>query len=150
VGSAPARYRGDIVSAFQYGLVIFTLTALLGLANATQIFGVLSRDTLLTHLHSGTLGWITMGVFGLSRCLHNYAMTRAMRMDVRVSAVVTALYVLAFSSGNFYARAIFGVAMLAIIVSWWWWVAQRSMRGFGSLSLPKLALFLALTTLLIG
>ena len=59
-------YPAASTRAFQYGLIIFTLTALLGLANATQLFGTLDRNTLLTHLHSGTLGWITMGVIGLS------------------------------------------------------------------------------------
>src|SRR2546423_358518 len=59
-------YPAATARAFQYGLFIFTLTALLGLANATQLFGALDRNTLLTHLHSGTLGWITMGVIGLS------------------------------------------------------------------------------------
>src|SRR2546426_11976018 len=55
--------------AFQYGLGIFALTALIGLANAIKIFGTIDQNTLLTHLHSGTLGWITMGVFGIAVAL---------------------------------------------------------------------------------
>ncbi len=59
------RPNAGVVRALQYSLVIFTLTALIGLANATKVFGELSRDTILTHVHSGTLGFITMGAFGM-------------------------------------------------------------------------------------
>ena len=37
--------------AFQYGLGIFALTALIGLTNATKIIGDIDRNTILTHLH---------------------------------------------------------------------------------------------------
>ena len=76
--------KAEARTAFQYGLAIFTLTALLGLANATQLFGALDRNTLLTHLHSGTLGWITMGVIGLTIWLFG---AQGKTMAVRVSAV---------------------------------------------------------------
>ena len=135
-------------SAFQYGLAIFTLTALLGLANATQLFGALDRNTLLTHLHSGTLGWITMGVIGLAIWMFGGA---DKNMAVRLSALSTAAYVLAFWSGNFYARATFGVTELLVVYYWWWWVASNGMReGLGRIDIPKLSLVFGLTTLAIG
>jgi hypothetical protein len=140
--------RTDTRSAFQYGLAIFTLTALLGLANATQLFGALDRNTLLTHLHSGTLGWITMGVIGLMLWVFG---GRDMNMAVRVSAIATAAYVLAFWSGNFPARAIFGSIELLVILYWWWFVFSSCMReGFGTLGIPKLSILFGLTTLVIG
>ena len=141
-------YPAATRSAFQYGLVIFTLTALLGLANATQLFGALDRNTLLTHLHSGTLGWITMGVIGLSIWLFG---ADGKNRAIRVSAASTAAYVLAFWSGNFYARGIFGVTELAVVYYWWWFVASRGMaEGFGRLDIPKLSVIFGLTTLAIG
>ena len=140
--------RGDTRTAFQYGLLIFTLTALLGLANATQLFGALDRQTLLTHLHSGTLGWITMGVIGLAIWMFGGS---GMNMAVRLSALSTAAYVLAFWSNNFQARGIFGVTELLVVYYWWWWVVSRGMReGFGRLDIPKLCLVFGLTTLAIG
>ncbi|HEY6958616.1 MAG TPA: hypothetical protein VI814_07325 [Candidatus Limnocylindria bacterium] len=141
--------KAEARSAFQYGLAIFTLTALLGLANATQVFGALDRNTLLTHLHSGTLGWITMGVIGLSIWIFGGA---GKTTAVRVSAASTAAYVLAFWSGNFQLRAIFGVTELAVIVYWWWFAASRGMAegGFAKLDIPKLSVVLGLTTLVIG
>lgn len=135
--------------AFQYGLGIFTLTALIGLFNATKIIGDLDQNTLLTHLHSGTLGWISMGVFGIALAL--FARNGVAGPYVSLSALATAAYVIAFWSGNFYARAIFGTVMLGTIFGWWAWVAYRSSQeGFGKLSNPKFAMLLGLTTLVIG
>src|SRR5438034_8122294 len=143
-------YPAGATRAFQYGLGIFALTALLGLTNATKIFGDIDRNTLLTHLHSGTLGWITMGVFGIAIALFGGNGTTITR-NVLLSALATAAYVLAFWSGNFYARAIFGAIELAVIVGWWWWVVQRTTsEGYGRVSNPKLSVVLGLTTLVIG
>jgi hypothetical protein len=140
--------RADVRSAFQYGLAIFTLTALLGLANATQLFGALDRNTLLTHLHSGTLGWITMGVIGLTLWIFGGA---DRNMAVRLSALSTAAYVLAFWSGNFYARATFGTTELLVILYWWWFaVSSARAEGFGTIDIPKLSVVLGLTTLVFG
>ena len=136
--------------AFQYGLFIFTLTALLGLANATQLFGALDRNTLLTHLHSGTLGWITMGVIGLSIWIFGGSGATLAR-NVMLSAIATAAYVLAFWSGNFQARAIFGTIELLVVLYWWWFAVSRGMaEGFGRLDIPKLSVIFGLTTLVIG
>src|ERR1051326_6592523 len=109
--------RSDTRSAFQYGLGIFTLTALLGLMNATQLFGPLDQHELLTPLHSGTLGWITMGVIGLALWMFGGA---DRNMPVRVSALATVAYVIAFWSGNFPARALFGPLAGFVILYWWW------------------------------
>jgi len=143
-------YPAASARAFQYGLVIFTLTALLGLANATQLLGALDRNTLLTHLHSGTLGWITMGVIGISIWMFGGSGSTAAR-NVMLSALATAAYVLAFWSGNFQARAIFGTIELVVIYYWWWFVLSSGMReGFGRLDIPKLSMIFGLTTLAIG
>ena len=143
-------YPQGAVRAFQYGLGILALTALIGLVNATKIIGDLDRNTLLTHLHSGTLGWITMGVFGIALTLFGRNGS-SVGPNVLLSALATAAYVLAFWSGNFYARAIFGVVMLATIFGWWAWVLYRaSAQGYGRLTNPQLSVVLGLTTLVIG
>jgi hypothetical protein len=145
------RARAEVGQAFRYALIIFTLTVLLGLANAIQIFGPLDRDTLLTHLHSGTLGWITMGVFGIAIWMfarRNEDLTAA----ILLSGLGTAAYVMAFWSGVFILRGVFGLAQLAIIVYWWWFVYTRVAAdgGIGRLDIPKLSVLLGLTTLVIG
>jgi hypothetical protein len=139
-----------VYRAFQFGLGIFGLTALLGLANATRIFGALSQDTLLTHLHSGTLGWITMGVIGVAIWIFAGAGATLSR-NVMLSGLVTAAYVLAFWSGNLPARAVTGTLELLVILYWWWWaLGQARAVGFGRIDVPKLSIVLGLTVLTIG
>jgi hypothetical protein len=145
------RHRAAVGQAFQFALVIFTLTVLLGLLNAFQLFGALDRDTLLTHLHSGTLGWITMGVIGIAIWI--FARDREdLAAAVMLSALGTAAYVMAFWSGVFILRAVFGLAELAIIIYWWWFVYERAGRwpAVTRLDIPKLSVVLGLTTLVIG
>jgi len=140
----------SVYRAFQIGLGIFTLTALIGLANATQLLGALDRNTLLTHLHSGTLGWITMGVLGVAIWMFGGS-GGALTRNVAITGVTTAAYVLAFWSGNFAARAVFGAIELLVIYAWWWWVIARARaEGFGRIDTPKLSVALGLTTLVIG
>jgi hypothetical protein len=139
-----------VYRAFQIGLGIFTLTALLGLANATQLFGALDRNTLLTHLHSGTLGWITMGVLGVAIWMFGGS-GGSLTRNVGMTGLATAAYVLAFWSGNFVARAVFGAIELLVIYAWWWWIIGRARtEGFGRIGTPKLSVALGLTTLVIG
>ena len=145
------RQRAAVGQAFQFGLVIFTLTALLGLLNAFQIFGPLDRDTLLTHLHSGTLGWITMGVIGIA--IWMFARDREdLDAPVILSALATAAYVMAFWSGVFILRGVFGLAELAVIAYWWWFVYARvqAQGGIAHLEISKLSVLGGLTILVIG
>jgi len=142
-------FPAGTIRAFQYGLGILTLTAIIGLFNATKVIGDIDRNTLLTHLHSGTLGWITMGVFGIALAL--FARNGAAGPNILLTALATAGYVLAFWSGNFIARAVFGVVMLATIFGWWSWVVSRAASvGYSRLTNPQLSVVLGLTTLLIG
>jgi len=142
--------QAAITRGFQYGLVIFVLTALIGLANATKFIGDLDQNTLVTHLHSGTLGWITMGVLTIAAWIFR-ASSPQLGRNIGLTALATAAYVLAFWSGNFPARALFGSIELVVIFAWWWWVVSRSMaEGLGRISNAKLAILLGLTTLIIG
>ena len=145
------RARAEVGLAFQYALIIFTLTVLLGLANASQIFGALDRATLLTHLHSGTLGWITMGVIGIAIWMFARR-NEDLGAAIMLSGLGTAAYVMAFWSGVFILRGVFGLAELAIIVYWWWFVYTRARAegGIARLDIPKLSVLLGLTTLVIG
>ena len=43
---------------FRSGLVIFVVTIVIGILNGIDVWQP-SRELLLTHVHSGTLGWIT-------------------------------------------------------------------------------------------
>ena len=132
------------------GLVIYTVTVLIGLFNGFHFVEV-PRAVLLTHLHAGTLGWITLGAFAAAFWL--YSGTGA-RMDDHARGVALAmaiavpLYVAAFLSGNLVLRAIFGTPVLLLIVG----MAVYLFRNIGSgpLTAPRLGLLLSFTVLVIG
>jgi len=62
----PTRFATEIGWLLQTGLIVFIVTPTIGIINGTKIFGTLSRDVLLTHVHSGTLGWITLVVMAVA------------------------------------------------------------------------------------
>lgn len=136
--------------AFQYALVIFVLTVAIGLLNSTRLLGDLSHGSLMAHLHSGTLGWITMAVFGVALWLFGGS-GGAVSRNVAISGLATAAYALAFWVDNEQTLLLFGAIELAVVVGWWWWVLSRAAsEGFGRIDVPKISVLLGLTTLLIG
>ncbi|HVH64644.1 MAG TPA: hypothetical protein VM674_01305 [Candidatus Acidoferrum sp.] len=134
---------------FRTALVIFIVTVGIGIFNGFH-FIQLSRAVLLTHVHAGTLGWITLVATGAAFWLFSDAGTR-LRGHARGVAVGMAIavpvYVLAFLSGNLPARAIFGVPVLLLILG----IAVFLFRAAGvGLSVPRLGVLLAFVTLIIG
>jgi hypothetical protein len=145
------RARAAVHQAFQYGLIIFVLTTLIGLANASQIFGSLDQDTRLAHAVSGTVGWITLSVIGIA--IWMFAREREdLFAPVMLSGITTAAYVMAFWSGDFMLRAVFGLAQLAVVVYWWWFVYARAQAqgGVARLAIPKLSVLFGVTALFVG
>jgi hypothetical protein len=71
---------------------------------------------------------------------------------VILSALATAAYVMAFWSGVFILRGVFGLAELAVIAYWWWFVYARvqAQGGIARLELSKLSVLGGLTILVIG
>jgi hypothetical protein len=132
------------------GLVIYVLTVGIGIFNGFHFFE-LSRAVLLTHLHSGTLGWITIGAWAAALWAFGPGVRegdRAPKMMAIAFAIWVPLYILAFLSGNLVLRAIFGVPVLGMIVA----LVIRLigwMRGAGA-STPRLGMLLAFTVLVIG
>lgn len=134
---------------FRTALAIFTVTVAIGIFNGFH-FIQLSRAVLLTHVHAGTLGWITLVATGAALWLFSDAGTRLRGHARGVAigmAVAVPLYVAAFLSGNFVARAIFGVPVLLLILG----IAVFLLRGAAvGLSVPRLGVLLAFVTLIVG
>lgn len=149
---AAPRDRTEITALFRVALVIFIVTVLIGIANGTKIFGTLDRNVLLTHLHAGTIGWITLGAIALTMWLFAKGTTGTLpRRLALVTAVTVGCYVAAFLSGHFLARAVFGgLTLAAIIAVWLWTVGQARRVGWSGLSTAQLGATLALTTLVVG
>jgi hypothetical protein len=136
---------------FQAGLAIFVITVSIGIFNGFH-FITLARQVLLTHVHAGTLGWITLGVLAATLWLFHEEGGATAGLPVRplaaAMAVAVLVYVLAFLSGNFVLRAIFGVPVLALIAAFLWWLLAQS--RLVRLTVPRLAIIAAVVTLTIA
>lgn len=120
-------------------MAVFVVTIAIGILNGLDVVEF-DRNQLLTHVHSGTVGWLTLSLVAT-------AMVYFRRGDVRLAAalgLMVPLYVAAFYTGSFALRAISGTILLAIVawvVVWVWQTYLASNRA-----LPGLGIALALTT----
>ncbi len=151
----PMRFASEIGWLLQTGLIVFIATPTIGILNGTKVFGVLSSDVILTHVHSGTLGWITLGAMAMVLWLFGPAVPASKDRNTRTLALLSAgaipLYVLAFFSGNLPARAITGTLLLLVILMWAVFaIGAASGVGWKNLSVAQLAAVLSLVSLVIG
>src|SRR5215469_6780011 len=151
-------WRSDIRLLFQTAMGVFVITVGIGILNG-QHFVTLSQDILLTHVHAGTIGWITLSVMALCLWLFGgddtpaaQAAQDASRPSIRALSVLAAVsvpvYVAAFFSGNLVAREIFGFPVLAAIVGFLVWLIWRSRQI--RLGVAHLAMLGSLITVTVG
>ncbi len=134
---------------FRVALAIFTVTVAIGIFNGFH-FIELSRAVLLTHVHAGTLGFVTLSAFAAAFWLYAGAggTTDAHARNVAIAmSVAVPLYVLAFLTGINLLRAIFGVPVLLIIVGMLVFLVRNIGNG---MSTPRLGVILGFTVLVIG
>ena len=132
---------------FRVALGIFTVTVLIGMFNGFHFIS-LSRAVLLTHVHAGTLGWITLVAFAAALWLFGGGdrMAGHARGVTMGMAICVPLYVLGFLSGNFVLRAITGTPVLLLIVGMFVYV----LRAGAPLTVPRLGVMLAFVVLIVG
>lgn len=133
-------------------MLVFTYTVAIGILNGTDVVDF-DRKTLLSHVHAGTLGWITMGIFAASLWLFGAdRVSPAMRKAAQVLAIlaVIALPAFAFTFALTYgtARPILGTFALIAIAGFTVWALIR-LRDV-QLSVPHLAFLAALVTSVMG
>lgn len=142
---APARML------FRAALLIFLVTIVIGILNGLDLWDP-PRSLLLTHVHAGTLGWITLAVIGVALLMFGEsADERAVRTGTRLAwaaVVATALYVVAFAIGSGIYRPVTGTLMLVAVVWALVWVVGR-WRATPT-TVPGVAMLLALVSLVIG
>jgi hypothetical protein len=129
--TGPARL---VRGLYLVAMAVFLVTIAIGILNGLDLVEF-SRDQILTHVHSGTLGWITLSIVAAAAWL-------ARGIDSRLAtamAVLIPIYVAAFYLGNPLLRAVSGgLVLIAILwlVVWAWQVAVARR------SLPTLAVAL--------
>lgn len=136
---------------FRAALLIFVVTVVIGILNGMDIWQP-SHEMLLTHVHAGTLGWITLAVVGAAMLMFGEGADSdtVSRSNTLAMATIgaTVLYVIAFATGTGIFRPIAGTIMLAAIVwvlTWVWGRYTKSAR-----STPQLAALLAMVSVTIG
>ncbi|MBI4187090.1 MAG: hypothetical protein HY530_06275 [Chloroflexi bacterium] len=134
-------------------MVIFLVTIVVGILNGLDVIEF-DRKTLMAHVHAGTLGWITLGIFGATMWLFSgekpatQRHARYVRWLSIVAIVAIALYVLTLFLAEPIPRPIAGSLVLLVIAGFLGWVIAQSWRI--KFTVPHLALLAALITLTIG
>jgi hypothetical protein len=145
--------------AFTGALLLFVVTIVIGILNGIDLWEP-EHDTLLTHVHAGTLGWITLGVTGLSLLLFSRGRevsadesNRAQTLAWAMVGAIT-LYVAAFFAGDTLfddriQRPIFGTLLLLTVVWFLSWVVSAN-KQYSEKSPARLGILLAWVSMLIG
>lgn len=150
------RYGREIRWLYQTALVVFLVTISLGMARGIGLINFEDRNQLLTHLHSGTIGWITLGI--MATVLWLYGGTAARQGDERwvswtsvLLIVAVPLYIVAWWTGNLPFRAITGAGVLLGIVAYVVWLVREAAGiGYRNLTTPQLGAVVGLVTLVVG
>jgi len=129
-----AQVRGLLYVA----MALFVVTIAIGILNGLDVVEF-NHDQLLTHVHSGTLGWVTICLVAASTWLFGGGDRRlALALGVLIP-----IYVVAFYLGNLPFRAISGTALLVAIV----WLVIWAWQSYARIgTLPALAVALGLAT----
>lgn len=120
-------------------MAVFLVTIVIGILNGADVVEF-NRDQILTHVHSGTIGWLTLTIVASAFLLFR-ATDRRLMLTL---AVLVPLYVAAFYTGSFPLRAIGGTALLAAIAWLLVWIWGQYLSG--ERSLPRLAVTLGMTS----
>lgn len=116
----------------------------IGILNGTDLWKP-EHGPLLAHVHSGTLGWITLSIFAAGAWIFGAPLPRLLRDG---SIVATVLYIGAFWIDSESLRPIAGSLMLATIVWFAVWAFQH--RAGQTPTVPRLSMLLASVNLTIG
>jgi uncharacterized protein (DUF486 family) len=150
------RYGKEIRWLFQTAMLMFLVTIGLGMSRGIGLIDFTDRNQPLTHLHSGTIGWVTLGVMATVLWLYGgrEPRTDGDRFVSWTSVILVAavpLYLLAFWTGNLPFRAISGaVLLLGIAMYVGWLVVQAARIGYRRLTTPQLGVVVGLVTLVLG
>lgn len=135
---------------FRASLILFVITVVIGILNGTDLWEP-PPGALITHVHAGTLGWITLAVFGGAiwmRADSDGVDTLATYSTIALAAYVVAFWSVDLTSPTTIQRPIGGtLAFIAIVWMLVWYF--RTLRG-RVWTVAQLGMGLALTFLTLG
>ncbi len=117
------RIEGSVKILLQAAMAIFLVTVVVGILNGLDLVEF-DRKALVTHVHAGTLGWITLGFFAACPWLFAEGETptdwrrRSPRLLSYGAILAIALYVAVFFSGDLAARLVGGVLTLLAMLAY--------------------------------
>lgn len=142
LSGAAGAWGRQVRALFYVAMAVFLVTIGIGLLNGLDLVEF-NHDQLLTHVHSGTIGWITLSLVAASAWFNR-------GIDQRLAwalAIIVPVYVLSFYLAIGWLRAAVG-GLLLVAILWlvvWAWDVYSKRR-----SLPALAIALGFTTFTYG
>jgi hypothetical protein len=142
MAAAAGSWMRQVRGLFLVAMAVFLVTITIGILNGLDAVEF-NHDELLTHVHSGTLGWITLSLVAAATWFSR-------GIDGRLAwalGIVIPVYVLAFYLAIPWLRAVVG-GVLLLVIMWlvvWAWGIYTSRP-----SLPALAIALGFTTFTYG
>jgi hypothetical protein len=124
---------------FLVAMAVFVLNIAIGILNGADAVEF-DHNQLLTHVHAGTVGWLTLTIVASAFLLFRAADRRL----VVALGVLVPIYVVAFYTGSFALRAVGGTLLLVAVAWVLYWVWRQYLDG--ERSLPRLAVALGLTS----
>ena len=148
-----------IRTVYAAALILFVITITIGILNGLDLYDP-DHDTLMTHVHSGTLGWITLAVsatimliFTADRRLSDSEQAAGRILSYAMIGAIV-LYVAAFFAGDRVPgdriqRPIAGSILFLVVIWFLVWMVRQN-RTFSTSSVARLGLTLAWISLLVG
>jgi hypothetical protein len=144
---------------FIAALLLFVVTIVIGILNGIDVYEP-DHDTLITHVHAGTLGWITLAASGTSLLMFTQGrnLTEAEVAGARLMAWAMAgaitLYVIAFLigdriPGDRIQRPIAGTLLFLVVIGYIVWLF-RANNAYERSDVARLGMILAWISMLIG
>jgi hypothetical protein len=120
-------------------MALFVVNIVIGILNGSDVVDF-DRNQILTHVHAGTVGWMTLAIVASAFLLYRSADRRLLL----ALAILVPIYVLAFYTGSLPFRGLAGTLLLIAVI----WVLVWMWRQFlaSERSLPGLAVILGLTS----
>lgn len=146
----------ETAALFLAAMAIFVVTVAIGMLNGLDLVEF-DHNVLMTHVHAGTLGWITLSVFAVGGLMFSTPAgatggptkgSRPWRWITWLAVVAVPILVIAFWTGDFTYRALASVPVFVAIVGMYAWLLVASRTA--TLTTPRLSLVAAFTILVIG